>query len=43
MDEDLDHLVSWEEFRLMYQRVRTDKTGLEARKLYARTASFAQL
>jgi hypothetical protein len=51
VDEDLDHMVSWDEFRLMYeyeqlpslyfcnslnmyQRVRSDKTGLEARKLY---------
>ena len=34
VDEDCDHAVSWEEFRLAFYRCRTDKTGLEPRKLF---------
>ena len=34
VDEDCDHMVSWEEFKLMFHRCRSDKTGLEPRKLF---------
>jgi len=34
VDEDCDHCVSWDEFKLMFHRCRTDKTGLEPRKLF---------
>ena len=34
VDEDCDHCVNWEEFKLMFHRCRTDKTGLEPRKLF---------
>jgi len=34
VDEDCDKCVSWDEFKLMFQRCRTDRTGLEPRKLF---------
>lgn len=34
VDEDCDTMLSWEEFKLMYQRVRADKTGWEPRRLF---------
>lgn len=34
VDEDCDHCVSWDEFKLMFHRCRNDKTGLEPRKLF---------
>ena len=34
VDEDCDKCVSWDEFKLMFERCRTDKTGLEPRKLF---------
>ena len=34
VDEDCDHCVSWEEFKLMFSRCRSDRTGLEPRKLF---------
>merc|ERR1711988_497684 len=34
VDEDCDHCVSWDEFKLMFHRCRQDKTGLEPRKLF---------
>ena len=34
VDEDCDKCVSWEEFKLMFERCRHDKTGLEPRKLF---------
>jgi len=34
VDEDCDHAVSWDEFKLMFHRCRNDRTGLEPRKLF---------
>mmetsp|Transcript_9477 Transcript_9477/g.27698 ORF Transcript_9477/g.27698 Transcript_9477/m.27698 type:complete len:240 (-) Transcript_9477:225-944(-) len=34
VDEDADRHVSWAEFELMFMRCRSDKTGLEPRKLF---------
>ena len=34
VDEDCDHHVSWDEFKLMFHRCRNDRTGLEPRKLF---------
>uniref|UniRef100_A0A0G4HSN1 Calmodulin n=1 Tax=Chromera velia CCMP2878 TaxID=1169474 RepID=A0A0G4HSN1_9ALVE len=34
VDDDLDGMVSWDEFLVMYQRCVSDKTGLEPRKLF---------
>ena len=34
VDEDCDHCVSWDEFKLMFHRCRNDRTGLEPRKLF---------
>merc|ERR1712226_448213 len=34
VDEDCDKCVSWDEFRLIFERCRSDKTGLEPRKLF---------
>ena len=34
VDEDCDKMVCWEEFKLMFERCRSDKTGLEPRKLF---------
>jgi calmodulin len=34
VDEDCDHCVSWDEFKLMFNRCRNDRTGLEPRKLF---------
>ena len=34
VDEDCDKCVSWDEFKLMFERCRHDKTGLEPRKLF---------
>jgi Ca2+-binding EF-hand superfamily protein len=34
VDDDLDHLVCWDEFLVMYQRCISDTSGLEPRNLY---------
>ncbi len=34
VDEDLDNHISWNDFRLMYNRNLTDRTGLEPSKLF---------
>ncbi|EOD20533.1 hypothetical protein EMIHUDRAFT_101867 [Emiliania huxleyi CCMP1516] len=34
VDEDADGALEWSEFKLMYQRVRADKSGWEPRKLF---------
>ena len=34
VDEDCDGLISWEEFKAMFYRVRHDKTGWEPRRLF---------
>jgi hypothetical protein len=34
VDEDLDGLLSWNDFRLMYVRNVSDKTGLEFNRIY---------
>merc|ERR1719408_126779 len=34
VDDDLDHMVGWEEFLTMYQRCICDHTGLEPRNLF---------
>jgi len=33
-DEDCDGMISWDEFKAMFYRVRTDKTGWEPRRLF---------
>ena len=34
VDEDCDGLISWDEFKAMFYRVRHDKTGWEPRRLF---------
>ena len=34
VDEDCDSMISWEEFKAMFYRVRHDKTGWEPRRLF---------
>jgi hypothetical protein len=34
VDEDCDGMISWEEFKAMFYRVRHDKTGWEPRRLF---------
>ena len=34
VDEDCDGMISWDEFKAMFYRVRTDKTGWEPRRLF---------
>ena len=35
VDEDCDRFVDWEEFKVMFYRVRKDKSGWEPRRLFA--------
>merc|ERR1712217_165114 len=34
VDDDLDNMVAWDEFLIMYQRCISDQTGLEPRNLF---------
>ena len=34
VDDDLDALVSWDEFLVMYQRCISDRSGMEPRNLF---------
>jgi len=35
VDEDCDRFIDWEEFKVMFYRVRNDKSGWEPRRLFA--------